>query len=736
MTLPGLVDPSEPLERQHARLVRIADVLMRKVEQAGDHPGLAYAQFERATLLEAQVRQRTLDLERTLDLLHEANARLGVANAAAESARANLAEAVESVREGFALFDAEDRLVMSNSRFCRDLADIAVRIEPGLGFGDYVRLVSTSVYLDLSEGETPASWRHGRMSRHADDSVIFNVRLTRDRWLQVGEHRTANGGTVILQTDVSDIMRAERAKRDRMMDQQAQILRATLDHLNQGVCIFDAGRRLVGWNHRMEKLLARPVDGQVLGISFDALLVRLDDQITFSRQFTRADLTAWAERTRPRSPITFEVRQGQQTLSVFAQEMPDRGFVISFSDVTSERKAERALRDVNETLERRVEERTNELGDALDQARRANASKTRFVAAASHDLLQPLSAAKLFVSYLEDRAQDDTARVTAAKAVSALASVEEIIEALLDISKLDSGQAAMSLQEVPLSRILTSLRSELTPLADAKGLTLRMVDSSHVVRSDPVFLRRILQNLVTNAIRYTDTGKVLVGVRRSGSDTRIEVRDTGPGIAPQDQRTVFQEFRQLGNSASGSKGLGLGLTIVERACAMLGHPLSLDSMRGRGCCFAVSAPRLGQVGNEPAPAHPVDDLRPRTRNLVVLLVENDPEMTGALTLMIESWGSHVIHAETGEGALALLDEIDITPDRALLDYQLGGGMTGTEVLDRLRSRHGAVPARVISASRRQDIADACRAAGVTLVPKPLDRRKIIELLDGSTPDAC
>ena len=732
MSASGLIDPTEPPDAQNARLMRIAEVLMRKVEQAGDQPGLAYAQFERATLLEAQVRQRTLDLERTLDLLHEANARLGVANAAAEAARANMAEAVESVQDGFALFDADDRLVMSNSRFCRELGDIAVRIEPGLRFEDYVRLVSTSIYLDLTDDETPAAWRRGRMARHADESVIFNVRLTRDRWLQVGEHRTANGGTVILQTDVSDIMRAERLKRDRMMDQQAQILRATLDHLNQAICIFDDGLRLVGWNHRMEEILSRPVEGQVLGISFEALLARLDEQIEFSKLFSRDELVAWAQTDGRRHPINFEVRQARQTLQVFAQEMPDRGFVISLSDITAERQAEQALRDMNETLERRVDERTNELGHALEEARRANASKTRFVAAASHDLLQPLSAAKLFVSYLEDRAADETARVTAEKAVSALASVEEIIEALLDISKLDSGQAGMSVQEVPLGRIFTSLRSELTPVAEAKGLRLDIVDSSHVVRSDPVFLRRILQNLMTNAIRYTPRGRILMGARRLGGQTRIEVHDTGPGIAPEDQRSIFQEFRQLGPSASGSKGLGLGLTIVERACAMLGHPLDLRSAPGEGSCFWVSAPRLGQAGPELKPARNSDELQPATRNLVVLVVENDPEMAGALTLMIESWGSHVVHAETGETALALLDEIDITPDRALIDYQLGSGMTGADVLQALRERHGNVPARVISASRRQDIVDACRAAGVVLVPKPLDRRQIIELLDGET----
>ncbi|MBJ3761725.1 PAS-domain containing protein [Maribius pontilimi] len=727
-----LIDPTDSVEQQNAKLVQITEALMRKVEQQNDQPGLAYAQFERAAMLEAQVRQRTNDLERTLELLHETNARLGIANRAAEAARSNLAEAVESINEGFALFDQHDRLVMSNSRFCRDLLDVAENIEPGLSFHHYVQLVSQSIYLALPDDESQAQWREKRMLRHRDKRVIFNVRLTRDRWLQVGEHRTASGGTVILQTDVSDIMRAEREKRDRLMDRQAQMVRATLDHLNQGVCIFGTDLRLVGWNAGMEALLDRPIDGGLVGIDFAALLRRLDDQIAFSEYFGSDHLLAWANRTRrPRQPITFEVTRGRnQTLSVFAQEMPDKGFVISFTDVTPEREAARALREMNETLERRVHARTMELNEALEEAKRANASKTRFVAAASHDLLQPLSAAKLFVSFLSERSQDALGQDTADKAISALASVENIIEALLDISKLDSGQATMQMQDVSLNEILTSLSSELTPLAQSEGLVLQVMPSSQIVRSDPVFLRRILQNLVTNAIRYTDRGRVLVGVRRDGGQARVEVWDTGPGIAPEDQTTIFQEFKQLGPYMSGSKGLGLGLTIVERACASLGHDLALHSVPGRGSCFSVTAERIAIARQDPPARRPATrEARPATSNLVVLLVENDEELSQALTLMIEDWGSHVVHAANGEAALALLDEIDIAPDRVLLDYQLGDGMTGLELLGRLRAEHGTVPTRIITASRRPDIAELCAAAGVDLISKPIHRDSLIGLID-------
>ena len=721
-----LTDPSDPPEVQNVKLRAIADALIRRVERGAEPHGAggdAYAQFERASLLEEQVRQRTTDLERTLELLHEANASLAAANAEAELAQSNLSEAIETVDGGFALFDARDRLVRTNSRFCAGLPDVVSRLHPGLAFARYVDLVSMSAHLSLDVSETRGSWARTRLGRHADDRTSFNVRLRGDRWLQVSEHRTASGGTVILQTDVTGLMRLEREERDRLKDAQARMVRATLDHLNQGVCIFDGGGRLVGWNRQMEMLLRLPIGRDVLGMGFPALLARLSGTLVYPRGASRRELEAWAASGGARPALAFEVtRRDGAVLAVHAEEMPDRGFVISFTDVTAERAAARALREMNETLERRVDERTVELGAALSEARRANASKTRFVAAASHDLLQPLSAAKLFVSSLEDRAGDPVARDVAAKATSALLSVEGIIDALLDISRLDSGAATLDVRTVPLRAILASLRTELTPMADARGLRLRVVDSALAVRSDPVFLRRILQNLVTNAIKYTHSGGVVVGVRRRGGAARLCVHDSGPGIAPTDQAAIFQEFRRLSPSRSGANGLGLGLAIVERACQSLGHPLGLRSAPGRGSLFHLEVEIASHEAAAPERSGPA--AVPRATGLVILLVENDPGVARALTLMIEGWGQQVIHVESGEDALAILEEIGIAPDGCLLDQQLGAGMDGVTLLGCLRERHGALPARIVSADRTPELAARCAALGVELIPKPLDRARL------------
>lgn len=727
----SLINPADTLERQNEKLLTIAHALMRKVEQKNDQSGIAYAQFERAALLEVQVQERTKDLARTLDLLQESNSQLEAANLATETARANLTEAIETINEGFALFDTEDRLVLFNSRFCRDFRDIRRETLDGLTFDQYVAQVARSVYMQLPDGMTPNDWARKRKEQHREARVVFNVSLTRDRWLQVSEHRTARRGTVILQTDVTSIIRLERQERERMRDHQAQVLRATLDHLNQGVCIFDRQRNLIGWNKQMDQLLDVPARQDALGENFNSLLEQLKGQLEFTGEINAETLRKWAEQTARRSAITFEVtRDGAQTLSVFAQQMPDLGFVISFTDVTAERAAAAALAQVNEMLERRVEDRTQELGVALSEAERANASKTRFVAAASHDLLQPLSAAKLFVSSLSDRTERPELTSIIDKAETALASVEQIIEALLDISKLDSSSPDLDVRPIRLSAILTPLRDELTPVAAAKGLDLRILHSRLSVRSDPGYLRRIIQNLVSNAIRYTDQGRVLVGVRRVGQTARVEIWDTGRGIAEEDQQSIFQEFKRIDRSSTSAAGLGLGLAIVERACNRLGHGLHICSELGRGSRFSIELPVMDAHDTpETQPLDASEDIGLDRQGQIVFLVENDIQLADALTMLIESWGGQVIHTRTGEEALQILSDIDLIPDAILLDYQLDGDMDGVELFCQITETYGPVPASLLSAQRGGAITERCEAIGLPALAKPVDRDEMRRFLN-------
>jgi signal transduction histidine kinase/CheY-like chemotaxis protein len=721
-----LINPADSAERRAQKLMTIAEALMRRVEQATDDSGAAYAQFQRAALLEDQVRERTHDLGRALDLLNDSNARLAEATRAAETARQNLSNAIETVQEGFALFDREDQLVMCNSRFAMHMPDVHAELQPGLAFPDYVARVSRSPHLALPEGEGPLEWAQGRMRRHKDRHVIFNVRIAGDHWVQVSEHRTADGGTVILQTDVTDIIRSERHERGKLLDDQARVIRATLDHINQGVSIFDAEARLIGWNQRLGTLLSLPMGRLRIGASFEVLFSRFRAEMQFDAGMSIEALMDWTGGNGSRPPLEFEVRRGEDLiLDAFAQGMPNGGFVLSFTDVTAERAALEALSRANETLEARVMERTLELEDALAHAERANASRSRFVAAASHDLLQPLSAAKLFISSIAGEGLEPGAQVALEKAQNALMSVEGILDALLDISKLESGKAAVSVGAVRLDRLLRTMSEEFTPIAAAKGLCLRVVPCGVLVESDPAYLRRILQNLIGNAIRYTSTGRVLVGARRRSGVVRLEVWDTGPGIPEEAQNDIFKEFHRLNARASASEGMGLGLAIVERACALLGHPLGLRSEVGRGTCFMVQVP-LSEAGESlPLPVE-VPERRggPVAAEKIAFLVENDADLRRALGLLLEKWGMTVLEATSGEEALALIEEIGILPDIFLVDQQLGDGITGIEFLSRIRAAHGPVPARLITANRGWDVRAAATSAGVEVLYKPIDPRAL------------
>lgn len=722
-----LTGPDDSPERQNEKLRVIADVLIRHAEEMTEDRGAAFAQFQRAAMLEEQVRDRTRDLERALDLLNASNARLAGANRETEQARLTLASAIETIQEGFALFDANDVLVLCNSRFNALLPDVCEALKPGLSFSAYLRLVSGSAYLGLDDLSTPEAWVAMRQRRHAEQRYIFNQRMGEDRWVQVAEHRTFDGGTVILQTEVTDLIRTEREERGKLLDDQARMLRATLDHLRLGICIFDARLRLVGWNERLSEFLSLPQTR--LGMDFEVLIEQIRVEYTFPHGLSAHRFSDWVRRVKRRDSFSIEVTRGRQTFELYAQELPDGGFVMSLSDISSEREALRALARINETLEARVLERTLELEDALGRAERANASRARFVAAASHDLLQPLSAAKLYLASLADEMTEPLQIRTLDKAQNALGSVEDILGALLDISRLESGHAAVTVEPIALGPMFRQLADEYAPSAAIKGIALKVLPTDAVVHSDRAYLRRILQNLISNAIRYTEKGRVLVGTRRRDGNIAVEVRDSGPGIPEDHQDLIFREFHRINAKASPSEGMGLGLAIVERAAALLGHPLELRSRIGYGTTFAVGFGKM-------RPAETLPDIAPNRRNvtgsdgteaaravdlddMLILLVENDEELARAMVLLLEKWGATVFDVPSGEDALELLDATGVEPELCLIDYQLGSGMNGLDCLTGLRERLGDIPARIVTADRTPELHVRAAAINAKILPKPI-----------------
>ncbi|MDK8874126.1 hybrid sensor histidine kinase/response regulator [Paracoccus sp. SSJ] len=372
------------------------------------------------------------------------------------------------------------------------------------------------------------------------------------------------------------------------------------------------------------------------------------------------------------------------------------------------RELEQALADLSE--------RNRELAVARASAEEANRSKTRFLRAASHDLLQPLSAAKLFLSALKDTSLDPLQRELTDRLSGAFESVEELMHAVLDISRLDSQRIEFQRKPVDLGGLFRRLAIEYAPMAEAKELRLSFAPTTAMVESDPTFLRRIAQNLVSNAIKYTDRGGVLVGVRKRGERAWLEIYDTGIGIAAPDRARIFDEFQRIGREG-GAPGMGLGLSIVRRACAKLGHPIAMDSEPGRGTVFRVSLPLVAPGGEAVRPEGAGQG--PHLRGRVALVVENDDAMRRALQLVLRDKLGMVARVSGGI-AEALAQMGDEPPDVVIADYNLDNGDTGLQAIEALRNAAGqAVPAIVVSARRAPELGGACQKMGVPVLEKPV-----------------
>lgn len=719
--LDQLFSPSEPLERQNEKLHKICHVLMNRLEHETGQDGLYFAQFEHAAILEEQVRIHTAELQATLDQLNRTNHDLDAAKLKAETAERDMSEAIEAINQGFGLFDNQNILVMKNSRFCQSFPDVKDLVQPGMRVEDFADVVAQSRYLDTTQAGGRDAWKTSRLHRYAQPDITFNIRQIGDRWTKVSQHITPSRGTVILQADVTDIMRLQRAERDKLVDGQAQFIRATLEHLAQGICIFDSKARLVGWNQRLVTLLNANETDFGLGRDFESLYFEVNPKFNSGDQDWARKIRSWVRASMPRPILTLEVHdEQQQILDISAQEMPDGGFLISLTDVTAQRESTKTLARTNEMLERRVADRTLELQSAMEAAKRANASKSRFVAAASHDVLQPLSAAKLFLASIDKGTLPDQIDTVITKTQDALNSVEGILGALLEISKLEMDGNALNVGHIGLGPIFLRMANEFAPSAAAKGLKFSLVPCQSVVRTDAEFLQRILRNLISNAIRYTEQGRILIGARRDGSNLRIEVHDTGSGIPIDEQSAIFREFYRSGTAASAAQGIGLGLAIVERACQRLGHPLGLRSELEKGTVFHFTLPLSDRASRAEPPRAPPLSGPTLAEGLIVMLVENDEAHRRAMSLFLEKWNVSALAVGSADEAETLLDNLEITPDSFLVDYQLDDKTDGLELAAKLKARFGDIPICILSANRSTSLIEQCKAAGVTVLHKPIE----------------
>jgi Na+/proline symporter/signal transduction histidine kinase len=506
-----------------------------------------------------------------------------------------------------------------------------------------------------------------------------------------------------------------------------EILQTALEHVRQGIAVFDTELRLICWNRRFGEILDIPPERVRIGATLQEMLrasaehAGLDDaelEVFVKERLSRYALasTPFFERFAERG-LVVEVR---------ANRMPDGGIVTTFTDITASVESAEALERANESLERRVRERTEELTQlnaALALAKReadeANISKTRFLAAASHDILQPLNAARLYVtSLLERQGEREDGRLVG-NIDASLEAVEEILGALLDISRLDAGAMRPELTSIAIGDLWRQLELEFGPLARAQGLDLTFVPSTLAVRSDRRLLRRLLQNLISNAIKYTPHGRVLVGCRRQEKSLQIGVYDTGVGIAASQQRAIFQEFHRLDEGARVARGLGLGLSIVERIAKVLGHSVELKSIVGRGSHFCVEVPlaerELHAARLAPAPPGGGGQLATMT----VLCIDNEPNILDGMRVLLGGWGCRVLSAPDLAAAQARLRQSGEIPTGLLVDYHLDAG-TGLDAIVALRLQYGDdLPAILITADHSPRVQEEARAHRIRVLNKPV-----------------
>ncbi len=480
-------------------------------------------------------------------------------------------------------------------------------------------------------------------------------------------------------------------------------LSRSLEHLPQGVVIIDAELRLVAWNSRYVELFRFPPELLQVGRPIEDLFRFNARRGLLGPGPAEEAIQRRLGHLRSGKPHMRESEKEDGTvLEIRGNPLPDGGFVTSYADITSYKNAARELRSLADALERRVEERTRALAEAKAEAEDANRYKTRFVAAAVHDLLQPLNAARLFLSALRGKLRDDDARGIAEHADDALAAQDAILNSLLDIARLEAGSQRTQVRDFRLEPLLEALGHELGIVAESRGLDLRRIPTRTIVRSDETLLRRILQNFLSNAIRYTPRGRILLGCRRDGDGVRIEVHDQGPGIPESRHKEIFEEFRRLDDGVANDRGAGLGLAIVERIGRLLGHPVALRSRLGHGSVFSVRVP----LGDSPDANLDVRPLAAEAgggsslRGCRVWCIDDDPRVCEATRALLQRWECDVAFAGGAEEALAAT-VAGSAPDLLLLDVHLAG-TEGPVLYPQLCARWGAEPPVILVTAERDE----------------------------------
>ncbi|EIS3744963.1 hybrid sensor histidine kinase/response regulator [Aeromonas hydrophila] len=516
------------------------------------------------------------------------------------------------------------------------------------------------------------------------------------------------------------------------------LLQGAIEHMGQGISVVDRELKLVAWNRRYIELFHYPPGLIQVGRPIEEIIRYNAEQGLCGPGDVEAHVARRvAFMQRGSQHISARERPDGRVIEMQGNPMPAGGFVMTFTDITPFRDAERVLREANEHLEARVAERTHELSElnrqlllVNQQVERANHSKSRFLAAVSHDLTQPLNAAKLFTSSLLEMLPPANEPARIARHIDdALGATEDLITDLLDISRLEAGKFKAKKLDFALRDVFDNLKAEFGVLAQAGGIQFSVVESGVAVYSDVRLLRRVLQNFLTNAFRYNPGGRVLLGCRRLGDKVRIEVWDNGPGIPADKQEAIFDEFSRLDHSRTArEQGLGLGLAIARGIALVLGHNLTLRSWPGAGSVFAITlnlATRPVATTQVAAPTQRDSQLE----GIRVLCIDNESDILIAMHSLLGRWGCEVVCAQSLAQAEDLIAG-GFLPQLVLSDYHLDDGKTGLQALHMLRLAHGNdIGGIIISADRKSELQAQIREHGYGYISKPVKPLKLRALMN-------
>lgn len=521
-----------------------------------------------------------------------------------------------------------------------------------------------------------------------------------------------------------------------MVDEASQVLKFNRDLLNsalqsisQGISIVDRDLNIVAWNQEYQRMFRYPEGMLQAGQPVEALLRHNamkgelgdgdpGDLVERRLGHLKAGSSYRIERKRPDGSY----------LEIQGNPMPDGGYITVYSDITDRRRIEDQLRRSNDMLEEKVSERTEALQLTNTELEKANTNKTRFLAAAGHDLVQPLNSAALFAASLQAKLRrlDQTPELLglAEQIERSLHSADNLLGELLEISKLDSHIIHPNPETISLASVLASLHEEFDVLARDRGIHLTFVRTTLWVYSDARLLRRMLQNLLSNALRYSQRGRVTLGVRRYGVHCRIEVWDTGPGLTEKQQSEVFEEFHRLPDTQSEERGLGLGLAIVRRLSVLLEHTVTVRSELGRGSMFGIELPlasagiATGKLAVPAAGSH---------QGYHILCVDNEVQIVEGMNSLLAEWGFSVSVASQPEKAWDMAREQK--PDLIVMDYHLDQTLTGLSVLEAWHNQGLAdVPVIMITADYTEEVRQAIEKRGYRLLKKPVRPLQLRALL--------